>query len=127
LVLEGDFEIGKKLGELDEAKASLREMKMQLSELESGVKLEVTKLFYEMQDAKKMVEAYKDAVEAARGWVIAKTDLYENDLCSMNDVVTALVQFFQTRMEYLKAVYDYNVAVYALERAVSESLSWEKE
>ena len=127
LVLEGDFEIGKKLGELDEAKASLREMKMQLSELESGVKLEVTKVFYEMQDAKRMVEAYKDAVEAARGWVIAKTDLYENDLCSMNDVVTALVQFFQTRMEYLKAVYDYNVAVYALERAVSESLSWEEE
>jgi len=127
LILEGDFEIGKKMWELNEAKASMREMIMQLSELESGVRLEVTKLFLEMQDAKKMVEAYKDALEAARGWVVAKIDLYENDLCTMNDVVTALIQFFQTRMEYLKAVHEYNVAVCALERAVGESLVYEEE
>ncbi len=127
LGIEMDFEIGKKLGELREAEAEAARLKAEAEEAERGVRLEVEKTFREMQDARRMVEAQEDAVSAARGWVIAKTDLYENGLCDLNDVLTGLVQFFQARMDALQAIHDFNVAVAALERAVGADLLGEEE
>jgi len=122
LGIQMDFEIGKKIGELREAEADLARLRAEARDAEAAVRLEVQKLAREMQDAKQMVAAQQTAVEAARGWVIAKTDLYDNDLCDLNDVMTALVQFFQARMDSLQAIYDYNAAVAALERAVGMDL-----
>ncbi len=121
--VEMDLEIGKKLGELREAEAEVERLRAETREAENGVRLEVEKLYREMRDARRMVAAQEDAVAAARGWVIAKTDLYDNDLCDLNDVLAGLVQFFQARMDALQAVHDFNVAVAALERAVGGDLS----
>ncbi len=121
--LEMDLEIGKKLGELREAEAELERLRAETREAEHAVRLEVEKLYREMQDARRMVAAQEDAVAAARGWVIAKTDLYDNNLCDLNDVLAGLVQFFQARMDALQAIHDFNVAVASLERAVGEDLS----
>lgn len=118
LGLKWDFEIGKKIGELKEAQSSLKKLETELKELENATRLEIRKLFMEMEDARVMVLAQKEAMEAARGWVIAKTDLYENGLCDLTDVLTGLVQFFQTRLEHAKAIQDFNNAVIALEKAV---------
>lgn len=121
--LEMDLEIGKKLGELREAEAEVECLRAETREAENAVRLEVEKLYREMQDARRMVAAQEDAVAAARGWVIAKTDLYDNDLCDLNDVLTGLVQFFQARMDALQAIHDFNVAVASLERAVGGDLT----
>lgn len=121
--LEMDLEIGKKIGELQEAEAEAERLRAELREAENGVRLEVEKTYREMQDARRMVQAQEEAVAAARGWVIAKTDLYDNDLCDLNDVLAGLVQFFQARMEALQAVHDFNVAVAALERAIGADLT----
>lgn len=121
--LEMDLEIGKKLGELREAEAEAERLRAEVREAERGVRLEVEKTFREMQDARRMVAALEDAVAAARGWVIAKTDLYDNDLGDLDDVLAGLVQFFQARMESLQAIYDFNVAVASLERAAGADLT----
>jgi len=122
LGLKWDFEIGKKLGELHEAEANAAKLSAELREAENGVRLEVDKLFREMTDAHTLVTANDDAMKAARGWVIAKTDLYENGMCELNDVLSAIQPFFQGRMDYLKAIYDFNVSVAALERACGMTL-----
>lgn len=121
--LEMDLEIGKKLGELRAAEAEVDRLRAETREAENGVRLEVEKLYREMRDARRMVEAQEDAVAAARGWVIAKTDLYDNDLCDLNDVLAGLVQFFQARIDSLQAIHDFNVAVASLERAIGGDLS----
>lgn len=122
LALKYDFEIAKKIGELRESRANLAKLGADAAEADRGVRLEVGKLHQEMTDARRMVDAQNEAMKAARGWVIAKLDLYENDMGNMNDVLTALVQFFQSRMDYLKAIYDFNVSVAALERATGRVL-----
>ena len=122
VALRGDLEIGKKIGELREARANLAKLDAEAAEAERGVRLEVEQLWREMTDARALVDAQKDAMQAARGWVIAKTDLYENGLAEINDVMTGLVNFFQTRMDYQKSIHDYNVAIAALERATGMDL-----
>lgn len=121
--LEMDLEIGKKLGELREAQAEAEKVRQELEEARRGIGLEVTKIWAEVQDALALMAAREDAVSAARGWVIAKSDLYDNGLCDMNDLLTALVQFFQARLDHLQAIYDFNVAVAALERSLGFSLT----
>lgn len=121
LVLEWDLDIGRKLGELEESEANLSQLREQARDAENAVRLDVSRLFGEMKDARRMVDAQKDAMEASRGWVIAKTDLYENDLGDLDDVLDALVQFFLSRMSFLEATYEFNVSVARLERVTGTS------
>ena len=81
------------------------------------MRLEVEKLFLEMNDAQSILSAQAGALKAARSWVLAKTDLYQYGLAELRDTLDGLVQFFTSQMAYLQAIYDYNVAVAALERA----------
>lgn len=117
IALRWDLEIGRKLAEWNEAKAQQAKLQAQLDDAERGVRLEVEKLFREMEDARKVLAAQEDALRAARGWVLAKTDLYENGLSELRDILDGLVQFFLSQMAHLQAIYDFNVSVAALERA----------
>lgn len=117
IALRWDLEIGKKLAEWREAKAQEAKLQAQLDDAERAVRLEVEKLFREMEDARAMLAAQQDALRAARSWVLAKTDLYENGLSELRDSLDGLVQFFTSQMTYLQAIYDYNASVAALERA----------
>jgi len=120
--LEWDLDIGRKLGALRESEGDLAKLRAETEDAERGVRLEVIKLFREMKDHRRMVDAQKDAMEAARGWVIAKSDLYDNDLGELDEVLKGLLQFFQSRMSYLEAVYKFNVSMAHLERAVGAPL-----
>jgi outer membrane protein TolC len=122
LALRWDMDFGRRLGELAESRAELAKLQSEAAEAERGVRLEVEKLAREALDARTMVDVQHEAMTAARGWVIAKTDLYENGLAEINDVLTGLVAFFQARMDHLKAIYDYDVAVANLERATGLAL-----
>jgi outer membrane protein TolC len=122
LAIRFDLDIAKKQADVREAEAELGKLEAEAVGAERGVRLEVTKLFREMADGRALVDAQLAAKEAARGWVIAKTDLYENGLADMDDVLTALVAFFQARIDQLRAIHDFNVAVAALERATGARL-----
>ncbi len=122
LALRWDLDLGKKLGEWREAKANRRKLVADLDEAERNVRLEVEKLYREMADARSLVGAQQDAMKAARGWVVSKLDLYENDLATLRDVLDGLMPFFQARLDLLKAIHDYDVSVAALERATGLEL-----
>jgi len=117
LGLRWDIEIGRRLGEWREARAGLARLEAEGRDAERGIRLEVERCFREMQDARQLAEAQQAALKAARGWVVSKLDLYENGMATLRDVMEGLVQFFQTRLDLVKATYDWNVSVAALERA----------
>ena len=117
LALRWDLEIGRRLGEWRAARAGTRRLEFESREAERGIRLEVERCYREMQDARELAEAQQVALKAARGWVVSKLDLYENGLATLRDVMEGLVQFFQTRLDLVKATYEWSVSVAALERA----------
>ena len=69
-----------------------------------------------MVDAKALVHTQQDALKSAVFWVESKLDLLESNQGSLRDVLDGLFQFLQARLVAEMAVYDYDVAVAALER-----------
>lgn len=122
LVMRFDLNIGKKLGELKKARAKKTGLAYELQGAELAVKLEIKKLYSEMTDARAMMDTRKTALKSARGWVIAKLDLYENGLAGLQDITDGLTQFFMAQLGYYQSIYDFNIAVAALERATGVAL-----
>lgn len=123
LVMRFDLNIGKKLGQLKLARTKKSGLLAELDAAETGISLEISKLFMELEDARSMMETRRNALKAARGWVIAKTDLFENDLCGLQDIIDGLTQFFLAQVSFQQSIYDFNIAVAALERAAGVELA----
>ncbi len=122
LAMRFDLNIGAKLGELKKTRAQKSALQVELDGAETSIRLEVEKLFMEMQDAKSMIAVLENALKSARGWVIAKLDLFENGMATLQEVVDGLTQFFLAQLAYYQAVYDFNLAVAMLERATGVEL-----
>ncbi len=58
------------------------------------------------------------AMKAARAWVMARVDTFDAGLETFDEVLDALVEFYGRQLANLQAIYDFNVAVAALSRAV---------
>lgn len=111
------FDLGDKWAELRGAEARLRKAEGKLRQARGAARAEVGRLYTELLARKKLAAAYRDATEAARGWVIAKTDLYQNGLGELKDVLEALTQFFSARVKYVEAVARVHEGLAALARA----------
>jgi len=122
LAMRFDLNIGAKLGQFRKTNAARTALQAELDGAETSIRLEVGKLFAEMHDASAMLSTRETALKSARGWVIAKTDLFENDMASLQEVIDGLTQFFLAQLAYHQAIYDYNVAVATLERATGVEL-----
>jgi outer membrane protein len=117
LALRWDLDLGRKLGEWREAQAARHRLEAGLAEAERGVRLEVESLHREMADARTMADSQGQALKAARDWVEDKLDKYEHDQASLRDALDGLLPYLLARLEAQKALYDFDVAAAALERA----------
>jgi outer membrane protein TolC len=70
-----------------------------------------------MADARTMADSQGQALKAARDWVEDKLDKYEHDQASLRDALDGLLPYLLARLEAQKALYDFDVAAAALERA----------
>ena len=122
LVMRFDLNIGKKLGQLKVAKVKKSRLQTELDGAENAIRLEIVKLFLELEDAQTMMKTRKTAMKAARGWVIAKTDLFENDLCGLQEIIDGLTQFFMAQLSFYQSIYEFNMAVATIERATGTEL-----
>ncbi|HQP96525.1 MAG TPA: TolC family protein, partial [Myxococcota bacterium] len=122
LAIRFDLNVGAKLGQLKKTRAQKTALQMELDGAEASIRLEIEKLFLEMSDARTMVNVREAALKSARGWVIAKLDLFENGMATLQEVIDGLTQFFLAQLAYYQAVYDYNVSVASLERATGVTL-----
>lgn len=109
---------------VDVANAKLRQLREKKKALLMQSSLELKKLLLEANDARKMVDLAKKAAKAARGWVIAKTDMYESGLGSFKDLTEGLTQYYQRELQYRKAILDYNLAKSSLAAGCGLAL-WE--
>ena len=117
LGLKLDLDLAGRLGGLDEERANLRRASAQREAVRQLVTMEVEKAWREARDLKTKLDLNRSAYKAARGWVIAKVDLYESGMAPLKDLTDALAEFFKRRIAFEQGMLEYNLALAALVHA----------
>jgi len=116
------LDIGSRIGGLDEQRATGRKLSAQRRAYRQKVTMEVASAYAEVQDLQKKIGLARTAHKAARGWLIAKMDLYESGFAEMRDLADALSAFFTRRLAHDQAVMAYNLGVARLAAACGVSV-----
>ena len=122
LGLKLSLDIGSRIGGLDEQRATGRKLGAQTQAYRQKVTMDVASAYAEVQDLQKKIGLARTAHKAARGWLIAKMDLYESGFAEMRDLADALSAFFTRRLEHDQAVMAYNLGVARLAAACGVSV-----
>ena len=114
------FEWGLLNAKRDKARAQLFELKSQEQAAAEGIKLDVSRAHGDFVDAKTGMESAYEGRRLGRQWVSLAREEYEftEEAESLKALVNAFEGFAETEQVYYQAVYNYNVALARLERAV---------
>lgn len=83
----------------------------------------VRELHQRLEGRKMMLDVLARSQKAAQGWLTATWDGYDAGFGSFKEVMDALVQYYGKRVGYLRAVYEHNVLVVELSRAVGRDIT----
>ena len=101
-----------------QAKSNLEQVKLGRESLEEGIKFEVRAAYLNYKQATDSIEANKENVAAAKDNLATAQKRFQLGLMSDIDVRDAQFSLTQTETNYIQALYDYNVAIASLEKAV---------
>ena len=114
------FEMGRTRHQVEKARFGRLKALAQLNEIKDRVSLEVQKAFLDMETAKKNIETARKAVEQAKENFRATEERYKEQIDTSTEVLDAQNLLTQAQTYYHRAVYQYNVAVSRLFRAIGE-------
>jgi len=114
------FDGGSSWGRLSAAKAGLKSLRAADRAAKDGVALEVRQAFLSLNDAAERLPAQKENVETAQENLRIAQERYALGLLSQLELKDAELSLTQAQTQYAKALFDYNVARAALDRAVGE-------
>jgi outer membrane protein TolC len=116
------FDVPLRMAQIARVTAEEAETRARQREALGGIALEVEKAYREVQEARERIDVTERGQKAAHSWLVATAQNLAAGLAETRDVTDALLAYFQLRLRYLQSIYDHNVAVAALERAVGTSM-----
>ncbi len=114
------FDGGSSWGRLREAKAGLRSIRATEQSTKDSIVLEVKRAFLGLTDALERLPAQKENMETAQENLRIAQERYALGLLSQLELKDAELSLTQAQTLYAKALFEYNVARAALNRAVGE-------
>jgi len=106
---------------VDQARATLKSTEADGEVLQQNVNKEVEQFFLDVQAAADRIRSTRKAQEAAReNWRLAD-GRYRAGVGNIIEVTDAQVQYFQSDLSHIRALYDYKTAQARLEKAVGKS------
>lgn len=117
------LDIFRQMARIDAAEVAHRKASLDERGEMQKIVLSIRKLHREMVDAGHMVGVYERAMKAARGWLRAESEMHEGGFQEYEEVLKAIEQYYRRRLDWLRGVYDYNVAVAAMSRAVGTDIT----
>ena len=105
------------------AKSQLEQVNIQLQKIESQVRLEVRQAFLNLGKAEKNIEAAEASLEAAREAYRLATVSYQAGEGTNTEVLDARTALTRAEANHVQALFEYNVALAALERAVGPTVT----
>ena len=79
--------------------------------------------YSDLSEAEGRLKVMSKGEKAGKAWITAVAQNFALGLAEARDFGDALTAFFQMRVRYLQAVFDYNLAVSALTRATGADVA----
>jgi outer membrane protein TolC len=116
------LDIPQKIARARQADAELRKIEAQRRRATDGITLEVRKAWLEWRQAKEQAALITKGRKSAQGWLFQATINFSTGLMKLRDLTDALAAWFKFRLEELRSVFNYNVAVAVLEQVTGREL-----
>lgn len=113
-LFDGFFSIGRYRAQ----KAGLEQAREKVQAASDGVLMEVRQSYYSVTSARESFLAQKENVETAAENLRIAQDRYKMGFLSLLELKDAELSLISARTQQVKALYDYNVALISLDRAV---------
>ncbi len=119
--LRMQLDLGPKIARARKSAAEALEIQYRQAEVLGGVLLDVRKAYGEVNEALARTDATAKGEKAGRAWISAVSQNFAVGLAEARDFSDALIAFFSMRTRYLQSVFDLNIAVASLGKAIG---SW---
>ncbi len=128
LALRWSLDIGRLMAQIDQAKVQADQAMLAERGERDKTRMDVRQLYRELIDWRAMVDIHEKAKTSAQGWLNATMQTYDDGFDSdYNEVLRAIEAYYRRRLSWQDAIYNYNVAVAALSRAVGTDVTRVKE
>ncbi|PKN58557.1 MAG: hypothetical protein CVU56_05175 [Deltaproteobacteria bacterium HGW-Deltaproteobacteria-14] len=123
IVLKWNLDVPQRLFRAEEARAKALKVSEQVELQRDLVELKVRQLYQDLENKRSLLEVFRDAQKASQGWLTATWDTYDAGFGNFRDVMDALVQFYSKKFGYLQMVYEHNLLVLELSRAIGYDIT----
>ncbi|MHC1728442.1 MAG: TolC family protein [Syntrophobacteraceae bacterium] len=114
---EWHFDLGIGKGKLDKARAEYQKMRHTQEFAERNIPLEVMKHYQDVIENEKTFQAYEQAAVGSRRWIVAAFSNFDVGVGTARDMFDAIDRYGKNQGEYLRALYNYHVALARLNYA----------
>jgi len=112
------FDAGSSNAKVKQADASLDKVKEQAVQVKNAAALEVRQNYLSMQEAEKRIDTNKVAVGKAEEDLVIAREKYNAGVGTNLDVIDAQLALTQAKTNEIQALYDYNVSVAKIDKAI---------
>ncbi|GAH67528.1 unnamed protein product, partial [marine sediment metagenome] len=99
-------------------RSQIKQIDFSLRGLEAGIDLEVKKAFWDLEASEERIYAQEKNIEQAEEVLSIAEVRYKSGAITNLEVLDAQLALTRVRLGYLKALYDHNVAMAELEKAM---------
>jgi outer membrane protein TolC len=119
VALQWDFlDWGKPRNSVQKSKTELAKAHNALDQVKDGIGLEVRQSYLSMKEAEKSIAVARKAIEQAEENLRMSEERYRAQVGTTTEVIDASTRLASVRFDYYDALYNYNLAWAALERAM---------
>ena len=108
---------------VEEARADLERLQARRREAASGLALEIRKAYGEVTQARNTIQASEEGRKAGRGLLVLTVSNFDLGIGEAEELFKGLGAYTEATTDYFRAVYDYNVALAALSKAVGQEIT----
>ena len=105
---------------VQQAQIAVKEVDYQAESAIDGIKLEVKAAYFKMKEANENVQTQEKTIEQAKEALRLAELMYSEGASTQLDVLNANVALNQAKMNYQKSLYEYNVALANLKKAINQ-------
>jgi len=121
--LQWDLNVFMTMAKIDGARAELQRLEAAHREASTGLSLEIQKVYAGLVQARESVRVAEDGRKAGRGLLLLTVANFDLGIGEAEELFKAIGVYTEASSDYLRAVYDYNIAVAQLGKAVGRELT----